>query len=172
MGRMSIPTSRPRTTATTRRPARTLRSPAAPVAVALLAALAACGGAGSDAGGSVTPSTSPGTNTGGTTPATDLQIVVDDGAGRTTTWQLTCDPAGGTHPDADRACRVLETAGATSLPPVPAGAMCTEIFGGPQTAHITGTWRGRAVDARLSRTNGCEIARWTGLAGLLPDGGA
>jgi hypothetical protein len=42
------------------------------------------------------------------------------------------------------------------------------VYGGPQTARITGTWEGGPVDATLSRTNGCEIARWKALRGLLP----
>jgi hypothetical protein len=46
--------------------------------------------------------------------------------------------------------------------------MCTQIYGGPETARIVGTWAGQAVDARFSRVDGCEIARWRALTGLLP----
>lgn len=53
------------------------------------------------------------------------------------------------------------------LAPVDPQTACTEIFGGPQTARVTGTLRGEAVDARFSRQNGCEIARWDRAASLL-----
>jgi hypothetical protein len=37
---------------------------------------------------------------------------------------------------------------------------CTAIYGGPALARVTGTFRGRQVDARFSLEDGCEIARW------------
>jgi hypothetical protein len=104
----------------------------------------------------------------GTTAATELTITLDDGAGGKRTVQLRCDPAGGDHTDPQTACDVLERAGKRALPAVPKDQICTQIYGGPQTARITGTWRGTPVDATLSRTNGCEIARWDALRGLLP----
>ena len=67
---------------------------------------------------------------------------------------------------------MLAEHGDTALPPVGKGRICTQIYGGPQTATITGTWRGKAVTAHLSRTNGCEIARWQALDGLLPSAGS
>jgi hypothetical protein len=63
---------------------------------------------------------------------------------------------------------VLEKAAATALPPVPAGRQCAQVYGGPETATIQGSWRGRPVDSKLSRNNGCEISRWKALEGLLP----
>jgi hypothetical protein len=48
-----------------------------------------------------------------------------------------------------------------------AGRMCAEIYGGPQTARITGTVAGRRVDVRVARTDGCGIDDWTRLAWLL-----
>ena len=143
------------------------------MALALALALAGCGQASSNpAGGTVTaqPSGSTSEPPADSAPA-DLTIVVNDGSG-TETWHLTCDPAGGTHPDPQTACRVLAANGAKALPPVPADLMCTQIYGGKQTARISGTWRGTSLDAQLSRTNGCEIARWDALLGLLPRGGA
>jgi len=146
-------------------------------ATALLAAcaaalLAACGGqdgASVDPGGGVTtesPSSAP-----ATTPArgpTDLTVVAGDGSGTSTTWRLTCDPPGGDHPDAEAACAALAAHGATALPPVPKDQVCTMVYGGPQTATVTGTWRGERVSASFNRTNGCEISRWESLAALLP----
>ena len=105
---------------------------------------------------------------GSTTGLTDLTILLDDGAGGTTTWRLSCDPPGGTHPQAAAACTALEKSGEAALPPVPKDRMCTQQFGGPEKAVVTGTWRGTPVSATFSKTNGCEIARWKALDGLLP----
>jgi hypothetical protein len=143
-------------------------------AMAALALVAGCGQA-ADEG---TTTTNPGsggdvtTTPSGSAPATDLTIVLDDGAGTKTTWTLTCDPPGGDHPDPAAACAVLEAQGAAALPPVPQDRMCTMNFGGPETATITGTWKGAPVKSALSKGNGCEIARWKSLSGLLPGSGA
>ena len=99
---------------------------------------------------------------------TELTIVSNDGAGKTQTWTLTCDPVGGTHPDAAAACAALTAKGTTAMPAVAKNVMCTQQYGGPQTAKITGTWMGEAVNAAFSRENGCEISRWAALKGLLP----
>ncbi len=47
---------------------------------------------------------------------------------------------------------------------------CLQVYGGPETATITGTWRGVEVDATYRRTDGCEIARWTKLGAVLSPG--
>lgn len=101
----------------------------------------------------------------------DLTIVVDDGAGATTTWTLTCEPAGGTHPDAAEACRVLAAKGSRALPPKRTDVACTQVYGGPETATVRGTWQGQPVTSTFSRTDGCEIRRWDSLVGLLPPAG-
>ena len=44
---------------------------------------------------------------------------------------------------------------------------CTQQFGGPETATVTGTFRGEKVNARFSRENGCEISRWQKVEELL-----
>ena len=45
--------------------------------------------------------------------------------------------------------------------------MCTQQYGGPQVAAVTGWFRGREVNSNFSRTDGCEIARWRAMAPLL-----
>jgi Subtilisin inhibitor-like len=102
---------------------------------------------------------------------TDLTIVINDGSGSTKTWRLTCNPAGGTHPDPPAACEALETNGAAALPPVPKDKACTQIYGGPETATISGTWQGQRVMSTFARNDGCQISRWKLMAGLLPRGG-
>ena len=72
---------------------------------------------------------------------------------------LTCDPDGGSHPDPVSACDAL-LQHEDSLKPVAGDVACTEIYGGPQLATITGA----DLHATLTRTNGCEIARWEALA--------
>ncbi|PWG74657.1 hypothetical protein DF186_16745, partial [Enterococcus hirae] len=37
----------------------------------------------------------------------------------------------------------------------PSDRVCTEIYGGPDTAHIRGTLDSEAVDTMIDRTNGC-----------------
>jgi hypothetical protein len=104
--------------------------------------------------------------------STDLTIVFNDGSGSKKTWRLTCDPPGGTHPDPKAACRVLEANGAAALPPVPKDKACTQIYGGPETATISGSWQGNRVISRFSRNDGCQISRWKLMEGLLPRGGS
>jgi Subtilisin inhibitor-like len=102
---------------------------------------------------------------------TDLMIVINNGSSSTLTWRLTCNPPGGTHPDPEAACRALEANGAVALPPVPKDKACTQIYGGPETASITGTWEGQPVMSRFARNDGCQISRWKLMEGLLPRGG-
>ena len=115
-----------------------------------------------------------GSGGGSTTRDAQTAVVISlwpDGEGRSApkTARLVCDPESGSLPDLAAACAVLASAeGRTALDPVPLDRMCTELYGGPGEARIVGTVDGRAVDARLSRINGCEIARWQALAALLP----
>ena len=108
-----------------------------------------------------TPTSSPDESP--STGETALTVIVDDGPGaEPRMWELTCDPPGGTHPDAAAACGAIIAADEAGEPfaALPADAICTDIYGGPQEAAIKGTWRGIEVSAKFSRENGCEIARW------------
>ena len=137
-------------------------------ATASLVLAAGCGTIGS--GGDVTTEPGQGSRAkqGG---ATELTITVRAGRGRAErTYTLSCDPAGGDHPDPEAACRLLNEL-KDPFAPVPADAMCTEIYGGPQTATVTGTLRGEPVKAQFSRTDGCQIARWDKHVTLLVETG-
>ncbi|WP_129841389.1 SSI family serine proteinase inhibitor [Streptomyces sp. RFCAC02] len=94
------------------------------------------------------------------------------GAERDGTYELTCEPAGGTHPDPEAACDALLAADAPfteeKTGTKEAAPLCTYLYGGPATATVRGVWDGRAVDASYRRTNGCEIARWDALVPVLP----
>lgn len=111
---------------------------------------------------SPTPPTSP-----AALPA-ELTVTLDEtGEGETRTWTLTCAPAGGDHPDPEAACEALARGGLDAFEPTPRDVACTEQWGGPQRATVTGTVDGTRVDAEFSRINGCEISRWETLAPLL-----
>ncbi|MGW2298309.1 SSI family serine proteinase inhibitor [Streptomyces violaceorubidus] len=100
--------------------------------------------------------------------------VRDAGAGMDGTYELYCHPAGGDHPHAEDACSVVDDDtrwGREVFAPVPEGSVCTMQYGGPATAHVTGTWAGRPVDATYDRRDGCEISRWDRMVPLLPDMG-
>ena len=142
-----------------------------PVLVASLVLLSAC--ASDDAGdGSVGGSTVPGSDSGAaggiSRTENDLAIDLDPGDGSAPySWTLVC--AGvveGTHPDAEAACTHLQGL-EDPFAPIPDDVACTEQYGGPETAHVTGVWGGKPVDLELSRTNGCTISQWAALGPLL-----
>lgn len=91
--------------------------------------------------------------------ALTIEVTLDEGA-EPTTYTLTCDPAGGDHPQARQACDVLESVGADVFKAVSKDQACTELYGGPQVATVKGSYDGMKVDATFNRTNGCEIDRW------------
>jgi hypothetical protein len=69
--------------------------------------------------------------------------------------------------DAGAACsRLAELGGPVG--PVAAGQMCSMIYGGPQTARVTGVWDGARVSEEYRRTDGCEVARWGRMVPALP----
>jgi hypothetical protein len=120
----------------------------------------------------VPPSSQPSPAAGPSTTGTALVVSGTDGTGRSYRWSLTCDPPGGDHPTPVEACRVLAEHGATALPPVGKDRACTQVYGGSETATVSGTWRGATVLSSFKRTNGCEIGRWNALVGLLPRAGS
>jgi hypothetical protein len=94
----------------------------------------------------------------GPAPATQLTVRVDpDGDGPKPAKEAQVRSASGLRP--------------ADLDPVPDDVACTEQYGGPETATISGTLDGREVDARFARNNGCEIARWDTVAPLLEAAG-
>jgi subtilisin inhibitor-like len=133
-------------------------------------ALAACGSeSGSDDDAAGGDGSSSGDSTGARPePAVEVTITFwpegKDGPSRQAT--LTCDPAGGTHPDPETACAAL-AANPAALEPVPPDSACTMIFGGPEEATVIGVVNGANIEAGFARSNGCELARWDSLTELL-----
>ena len=129
------------------------------LAAVVLAALAAAGCAGR--------SSSNGADS--TSPTADLQISISIRGSEAPTkmWTLRCPDASGTFPAPAQACRKL---GEVKDPfaPVPKGTACTQIYGGPEIADVSGTYNGEAVDTQFSRGNGCDIERWNRVRFLFP----
>ncbi|WP_327183938.1 SSI family serine proteinase inhibitor [Streptomyces sp. NBC_01334] len=102
-----------------------------------------------------------------------LTVTVRHAGGRANgTFELYCHPGGGSHPDVGSACRAVDRNtrwGRDAFATAADGGVCTMRYGGPATAHVTGRWAGRPVDATYDRSNGCQIERWDRLVPLLPD---
>lgn len=87
--------------------------------------------------------------------------------------EVDSDGEGGTAPKRTEVdCETADSvpcAGLTAdvFEPTPRGTACTQQFGGPETATVTGTFDGREVDAEYNRADGCQIARWEKAAPLL-----
>lgn len=132
------------------------------VASALVLVVAVSGCAGNTAS---TPDPSAPAPAGGTS----LTVSVADDEGATPQVSvLECDPPGGDHLEPARACEVLAAASGDPFAPVPADAVCGQVYGGPQQAQVTGTWRGAPVDASFTLKDSCEISRWKDLVPVLP----
>jgi hypothetical protein len=140
---------------------------------ALAVALAACGNASTN-DDATSPADSP---IGGPFPVADLSIVVEHPDRDTIEYRLTClgDTATVIPEDAaideQAACLALASTGVVSrlVQGPPADQICTELYGGPDVATITGTIDEQPVDTTLDRTNGCGISDWDELlADVLP----
>jgi subtilisin inhibitor-like len=106
---------------------------------------------------------------------TDLEITVwpeGKGAGEPQHYTLSCPEPSGDHPDPERACDAIYALDADDFQPVPADAVCTEQYGGPQQARVEGTFASgedvTQVALDLSRENGCAIGLWDTFAAIVP----
>jgi hypothetical protein len=91
-------------------------------------------------------------------------------------FKLVADEGGpsaeSTLPDPGAALAAVEQFGEDIFFPKPGPPkLCTQQYGGPQVAVVTGTFHGRAVESVFTRTDGCEIARWKAMAPLLGSAG-
>jgi hypothetical protein len=99
--------------------------------------------------------------------AADLRVEVrpEGPTGPLRTRRLECGVLG--RKAVEPSCRRLGGLSREDLAPVSVGVACTQVYGGPATARVTGTLRGRRVSARFELSNGCEISRWRRNAELL-----
>lgn len=140
--------------------------------LALLVLLPGCasGGSGGTAAAPTSDAADPAAGGGISQADNDLQITYDRGDGtEPESWTLTCVGfVEGSHPDAEAACAHLATLEEPFAPLAP-DLMCTEQYGGPQTARVLGRWNGEEVDLELSRVDGCHISQWDALGPLLAE---
>ena len=52
--------------------------------------------------------------------------------------------------------------------PLPEDVVCSQQYGGPETARVLGRWGGEPVELDLSRVDGCRIAQWDSLVPVVP----
>lgn len=147
-------------------------------ATIMVVALASCGG-GSDEPIPVEPDGGIGDGAGpppGTGADVDLEITIDHPDVDAYAYRIICDGEtatieGSDAIDAEEACNQLsqESVQERLAEGPPADRVCTEIYGGPDTATIVGSIDGRSVDTVFDRVNGCGIAEWDELLGdVLP----
>ncbi|WP_427005061.1 SSI family serine proteinase inhibitor [Pseudarthrobacter sp. H2] len=76
------------------------------------------------------------------------------------------------HPNAAAACTALKNNPAI-LGPAPRATdqACTQQYGGPQQATVTGVVDGSPVEASFSLRDGCEIAAWNAAKDVLGSSG-
>ena len=143
------------------------------VPLLLLLLLTACGGGagggGDDDSAGGEPAPTDDALAGSDRPLNDLLVEQDLGDGSPPQrWTLVCaGTATGDHPQAEAACAHLADV-ADPFAPLPTDLLCAEVYGGPQTATVSGVWNGEPVALELARRNGCEIAQWDSLGPLLP----
>lgn len=148
-------TSAPRSAPAPRRP---LRLPLAGLLLVLTASAASAGTAGAAHAVGLPRSASGGR----------LTVRYDDGGGHVRTYRLDCDRRSAEGADRSAGCRRLAEIGGPE-PAVAPGEACSMIYGGPQTAEVSGMWNGHPVHERYRRTNGCEVNRWSRMLPALPN---
>ncbi len=104
--------------------------------------LAACGGADGE------PQERP------PAPTVDLVISVASPQGRRET-ALECDAS-----ERSARCETARRLAPFLAAQPPDDRICTQIYGGPETARVRGTIGDRRIDRRFSKVNGCAIADW------------
>ena len=131
--------------------------------------LAACGG-GIDEPIPVEPDGGIGDGAGpppGSGSDVDLEITIDHPDIDAYAYRIICDgdtatAEGSDAIDAEQACAQLaqESVQQRLVEGPPEGRVCTQVYGGPETAKIVGSIDGRPVDTVIDRTNGCGIGEW------------
>ncbi|WP_432397159.1 SSI family serine proteinase inhibitor [Pseudarthrobacter sp. L19] len=103
-------------------------------------------------------------------------MVKPGGSGQPANYTLVCrdgvPAAESQHPSAAAACAALKANAALLSPaPRPTDKACTQQYGGPQEATVTGSVDDRPVEATFSLRDGCEIAQWNAAKDVLGSSG-
>lgn len=144
--------------------------------LSVLTVTAACAqqSPGTSGGPSGAAPTSPGPTAAAPTAVAEVDLTINlTGAPGATPRQFrlvadgSAPAAGTTLPDPAAALAAVKQYGAELLLKFPdPNRICTDQYGGPEVAVVTGWLDGKAVNATFKRTNGCEIASWQALAPL------
>lgn len=96
------------------------------------------------------------------TPPTQLTLAVVH-RGAVQVADLTCEPPGGSHPEAAAACRDIAAAGGNlaDLPGDPDVQACPDVYD-PVAVLALGRWRGQPVWYGREYGNACELRGATG----------
>jgi Subtilisin inhibitor-like len=99
----------------------------------------------------------------GACPVHALTLTVTSPIGDSKSVELTCEPAGGTHPNANRACAEILAAQGDfdALPGDPDQVACTMEYR-PTTAAVEGTWDGEHIVWQREFSNDCTLHSATG----------
>jgi hypothetical protein len=105
--------------------------------------------------------------------AVDLAITASDGHGTTRRARLLCGDneqraSGFGSANAAELCQAARRLERFLTTEPDRRRACTQIYGGPESARISGAVDGAEVDRRLSRTDGCRISEWERAAPLIP----
>lgn len=132
--------------------------------------LTGCAGDGNTGGGSKAPSASASSDG---APSADLQISIRaDGTNESDHYSLQCNGAQAletsVHPNAGEACALVAKEPQILEQSKPdAKIACTEQYGGPAVARVSGTLHGQAVERGFDLANGCAISEWQAASALL-----
>lgn len=154
---------------------------------AVLAALVLCVGCGaadepgsappesSTPSPSATPTASASEPSGSTNSSVTLTVqLFPDGSTAGSQYSLGCaaaEPIGESQaPDPQAACQTIHEHPQILTPQRGGNRMCTEIYGGPSKAIVSGTLNGKEFSTEFTRNNGCYIDEWDTLASLLGQG--
>lgn len=100
----------------------------------------------------------------------DLSVVIQDPHASSLAYVIRCASGGSgvegnAEIDARDACRALaRPAVQNRLIRGPSSErVCSQVYGGPQTAMLSGTLDGQAVNTVVTRADGCDIGDWDNL---------
>ncbi len=100
----------------------------------------------------------------------EISVVIQDPQGSPVSYVIRCEAGeaslrGAAQIDVEDACRALARPAVQNRlvrGPSPE-QVCTQVYGGPQTAMLSGTLDGQSVSTVVTRDDGCGIGDWDNL---------